>query len=545
MKIEKIFLKNFLIIKDSVIVPSAGLTTVTGETGSGKSLFVSAMKALRGERIGKNLAGKWGGTGEISFEIILQDTDNIIIKGLSEHSIETDEGAPLIVRRIFGEKNGAYINGVPVTAGVISDIFADSVEIGSQFENRELFKKDYRMKIIDSKAGNVKLINEYKEIYEKIRSCVFEIGELNRNDDPSRRDYLEYQISEIDKVSTYPKEDSELREKIDFAANRTKILKYSGELAGLMADSAKDLSRAAYVSDDIAKLTDIAGLQERISSASIEVDDINRSLASILSKFDEDIDATDIEARYSLLSTLLMKHHAQSSSELLERLEQMNAELFELNGIPRKVAELEKECALLMSKAREKALMLRKKREPAVMKLQESILKYLNKFGMKGVRFSVTLEKLDELNETGLDAVEFAVNTIGTGDMFQISSLSGGELSRLLLSIKLVDDESGKVLLFDEIDSSIGGETAKNAANEMKKNSDKNQILVVTHFPQTAAVADTHLLVDKTVVNGDVSASVKILEKDERVRELARMMGESGSKDFIATAEKMLGGDNE
>lgn len=545
MKIEKIFLKNFLIIRDSVIEPSRGLTTVTGETGSGKSLFVSAMKALRGERIGKNLAGKWGGTGEISFEITLQETDGTIMAGLSGHSIETEEGAPLIVRRLFGEKNGSYINGVPVTAGVVADIFADSVEIGSQFENRELFKKDYRMKIVDSKSGSEKLLGEYVKIYEKIKACLNEISELKEKDDPSRRDYLEYQIAEIDKVSTFPGEDSELREKMDFAANRSKILKYSSELAGLMAECAKDLSRAACVSDDIAKLADIADISKRITSASIEVDDINRSLSPVLSKFDEDVDATDIEARYSLLSTLLMKHHVQSSSELLERSEQMNAELFELNRIPGKVAELEKECAQLTSKAREKALLLRKKREPAVAKLQDSVLKYLAKFGMKGVRFSVTLEKLDELNETGLDAVEFAVNTIGTGDMFQISSLSGGELSRLLLSIKLVDDESGKVLLFDEIDSSIGGETARNAANEMKRNSDKNQILVVTHFPQTAAVADTHLLVDKTAEKGEIFASVRMLERDERVRELARMMGESGSKDFIATAEKMLGGDNE
>lgn len=545
MKIERIFLKNFLIIRDSVIEPSLALTTVTGETGSGKSLFVSAMKALRGERIGKNLAGKWNGTGEISFEIALQDTDHSIIEGLSEHSIEKEEGMPLIVRRVFGEKNGSYINGIPVTAGVIADLFADSVEIGSQFENRELFRKDYRMKIIDSKAGNGKLIDEYRSVYEKIKACLLEIDELNGKDDPSRRDYLEYQIAEIDKISTYSGEDSELREKIDFAANRSKILKYSSELAESIADCAKGLSRAASLSDDIAKLAELADLPERISSASIEVDDINRSMASVLSKFDEEIDVSDTEARYSLLSALLMKHHVQSSSELLEKSEQMNAELFELNGIPRKVTELDKECSLLRNKAREKALLLRKKREPAVAKLQESILKYLNRFGMKGAKFSINVEKLEELNETGLDAIEFAVNTIGTGEMFQISSLSGGELSRLLLSIKLVDDESGKVLLFDEIDSSIGGETAKNAANEMKKNSDKNQILVVTHFPQTAAVADTHLLVDKIIENGEVSASVKTLERDERVRELARMMGESSSSDFIATAERMLGGDNE
>ncbi|HNW81533.1 MAG TPA: AAA family ATPase [bacterium] len=545
MKIEKIFLKNFLIIRDSIIEPACGLTTVTGETGSGKSLFVSAMKALRGERIGKNLAGKWGGSGEIAFEIKLEESDIEIKQKLSENSIEIEDGEVIIVRRMFGEKNSAYLNGVPVTSSIISDIFADHIEIGSQFENRELFKKDYRMKIIDSKAGNGKLVSEYRKIFEKIMSHRNEISELKSKDDPARRDYLEYQIDEIEKIATYQSEDRDLRIKMDFIENRSKILKYSNELTELFSNCTKDISRSADLSENIAELADMKDLQKRISSVSIEIDDINRSLGTVLSKFDEDIDAENVEERFTQLSTLMMKHQAASSEDLLKRLEQMNEELFEINKIPQKVKKLEKECGELISQATDKALQLRKKREPAAIKLQESILKYLIKFGMSGVKFSVALEKTAELNETGLDSVEFLVNTIGTGEMFQISSLSGGELSRLLLSIKLVDDESGKVLLFDEIDSSIGGETAKNAANEMKKNSNKNQILVVTHFPQTASVADVHILVDKTAVNGEVMAGIRILNRDERVRELARMMGESGSADLLATAGKMLGGDNE
>ncbi|HQB10918.1 MAG TPA: hypothetical protein PLW37_13725, partial [bacterium] len=196
----------------------------------------------------------------------------------------------------------------------------------------------------------------------------------------------------------------------------------------------------------------------------------------------------------------------------------------------------------LIKKGMEKALQLRTGREKAARKIEENILKYLDRFGMSGVRFSVSLNYIKDLNETGLDEVEFSVNTIGTEKMFDISSLSGGELSRLLLAVKLVDDEEGRVLLFDEIDSSIGGETAKSAAGEMKKNSEKNQIIVVTHFPQTAAVAHRHILVEKSVTDGEITAGIKDLGHDEKIKELARMMGDSDSSVFLKTAEKMIGG---
>ena len=194
----------------------------------------------------------------------------------------------------------------------------------------------------------------------------------------------------------------------------------------------------------------------------------------------------------------------------------------------------------MLKKGEKLAEELRKKRLKAIKPLEENILKYLLKFGMKGVKFSILLNKLEELNETGLDEVVFEINTIGTDKMFDITSLSGGELSRLLLAVKLIDDEEGKVILFDEIDSSIGGETARNAALEMKKNSQKNQIVVITHFPQTASLANTHIVVRKSVEKSEVETEISILDKEGRVKELARMMGKSDSADFLAAAEKMI-----
>ncbi|MBO7126024.1 AAA family ATPase [bacterium] len=540
MKITNIFLRNFLIIKKSNIELSSGLTTVTGETGSGKSLFVSAMKALRGERLSKTLLGKWGKSGEICAEITLEAGDDEIRNLLAGNDIEP-ENDKILVRRVFGEKNSVYLNDIPVSSAFLASLLGEMIEIGSQFENRELFKKDYRMKIVDLKAEDAAVLAEYKEIFHKIQSLRKTIEELETKDDISKRDYLEYQIREIEKIETYENEEAELLSKIKFAENRVKIMKYSSELINSLNSSLDFLNSADSNAADLAELDDIGDISARVSAAAIELDDIAKTASTLFSKYDEPIDnIEEIQTKFDKLSSLFMKHGVTTSADLLKKLDSLNEELFEMNKIPRKTEEAEKELASLLKKGEKLAEDLQKKRLKAVKPLEENILKYLLKFGMKGVKFSILLNKLEDLNETGFDEAVFEINTIGTEKMFDITSLSGGELSRLLLAVKLIDDEEGKVILFDEIDSSIGGETARSAALEMKKNSQKNQIVVITHFPQTASLANTHIIVKKSVGEGEVETEISILDKAGRVKELARMMGNSDSADFMAAAEKMI-----
>ena len=540
MKITNIFLKNFLIIKKSNIELSSGLTTVTGETGSGKSLFVSAMKALRGERLSKTLLGKWGKSGEICAEITLEAGDDEIRNLLAGNDIEP-ENDKILVRRVFGDKNSVYLNDIPVSSAFLASLLGEMIEIGSQFENRELFKKDYRMKIVDLKAEDAAVLAEYKEIFHKIQSLRKTIEELETKDDISKRDYLEYQIREIEKIETYENEEAELLSKIKFAENRVKIMKYSSELINSLNSSLDFLNSADSNAADLAELDDIGDISARVSAAAIELDDIAKTASTLFSKYDEPIDnIEEIQTKFDKLSSLFMKHGVTTSADLLKKLDSLNEELFEMNKIPRKTEEAEKELASLLKKGEKLAEDLQKKRLKAVKPLEENILKYLLKFGMKGVKFSILLNKLEDLNETGFDEAVFEINTIGTEKMFDITSLSGGELSRLLLAVKLIDDEEGKVILFDEIDSSIGGETARSAALEMKKNSQKNQIVVITHFPQTASLANTHIIVKKSVGEGEVETEISILDKAGRVKELARMMGNSDSADFMAAAEKMI-----
>ncbi|MGI6394678.1 MAG: hypothetical protein ACOX2F_08150 [bacterium] len=543
MKLNSIFLKNFLIIKKSQINLSDGLTAVTGETGSGKSLFVSAMKALKGERIGKNFLGKWGEGGEISAEITLNRGDVETKNQLLSSGIELEEGETVVLRRIFGAKSGSYINDSPVSNSLLNDLFSDYIEIGSQFENRELFKKEYRMKIVDSITQNKVKLEEYQTLFFKITERRQEITALKKRDDAAKREYLEYQINELETFATYEEEDVKLQQKMKFIENRAKVTKLGNELIELMETSSKNLSRCEAVISQLENIVDVSEISKRMTGAAIETEDLYRETAMQFSKYDEeDENIEDVEKRFNTLSALIIKHGVTSSGDLVLKINSMSDELFEMDKIPNKIKELEKELAQLTKKATETALVLRAGREKAVEKIEDNILKYLLKFGMDGVRFNVLLNHIEELNETGLDEIDFSVNTIGTEKMFDISSLSGGELSRLLLAIKLVDDEEGRVLLFDEIDSSIGGETAKSAATEMKKNSLKNQIVVVTHFPQTAAVAQSHIVVEKKSEDGEVAAKVKELSNDEKIIELARMMGDSTSADFLKTAQKMIGG---
>lgn len=541
MKISNIFLRNFLIIKKSNIELSSGLTTVTGETGSGKSLFVSALKALRGERITKSLVGKWGKSGEICAEITLEEGDCEIRNLLSGNDIEPENGR-ILVRRVFGDKNSVYLNDVPVSSAFITSLLGEMIEIGSQFENRELFKKEYRMKIVDLKAETSGLLDEYKDFYHKILTLRRTIEDLESKDDIGKRDYLEFQINEIEKLETYENEESELLSKVKFIENRAKIVKYSSDFLNSLSSALDFLNSADSNVSDLAELDDIGDIPGRISAAAIELDDISKTASALFSKYDEPLDNIDeIQSRFDKLSSLFIKHGVSTSAGLLQKLDSLNEELFEMNKIPHKISESEKELAALTKKASALAEKLHEKRSKAIKPLEENILNYLLKFGMKGVRFSILLKKLDELGENGFDEAVFEINTIGTDKMFDISSLSGGELSRLLLSVKLIDDEEGKVILFDEIDSSIGGETARSAALEMKKNSSKNQIIVITHFPQTASLADRHIVVRKSVGEGEVETEISIPDKSARIKELARMMGDSESADFLAAAEKMTG----
>lgn len=541
MKIRSISLRNFLIIQKADMDLSGGLNVVTGETGSGKSLFVTAIKLLLGDKANKNIVGKWGATGEISAIIEIEAGDKKIKNTLDYLSIDTDEHNCFYVRRTIGEKSFCYINDILVNLNTLEELMVHNVEISSQFENRELFKTEYQTRVLDNFAVPARVSEKYSELYFKLSALKKEIEYLKRMDDPSKRDYVEFQLKEIEKLDVKKGEETELADKMAMMENFQKIQKLSTRID----ESLGSASSMLYESDRTAKelsglMNNIKELSERISSMQIECVDIHRTFNSLMSRIDGNILDDAAKERFDRINTLLMKHSVRTSEELIRKYEDMKSEISDLFSVPDKIRELNKQLFKVRKEAEDCALQMQRHRLKTAIPVELKIKEYLLRFGMNGVQFKVIISKRDDLNEHGLDSVKFMVNTVGGSNLYEIKNLSGGELSRLLLALKLMDNDSGKFILFDEIDSNIGGEIASKAAQELKVNSKLNQMMVVTHFPQTASKGDSHFVVEKTAEESNISSKLYEVKGADRVKELARMMGDSTTQENIKAAEKLL-----
>ena len=540
MIINSIILKNFLIIPDAQIDLCKELNVVTGETGSGKSLFVSAIKLIRGHRGIKSLIGKWSNKSEISAVIQIESGDVELKEYLEYLSIDTDEYSRIIIRRIIGAKNICYINHVPVNKTVLEKLLSSYIEISSQFENQLLFRKSYQIQILDNSAIKGKQLKEYQTKYFSLVEIEKKLNCLKESDDQARRDYLEFQINEINLLEIIKNEEIHLLEQVKLIENKQKIIMLSNEIEEGLESASKSIYHVENSAEQLKEIISFDSEHERISSLTIEIQDLQQSVGTIYSSLDECGNEKTTFERYDTINTLLMKHNVSDSCELLAKLELMKIELSELEKIPNLIEELEKKYKSLFTESHDLAETIHGLRLSKVHKLEKQIVTYLNKFGMDGVTFKSKISKNTHLDEFGLTSVKFLVNTVGGTDLYPIKTLSGGELSRLLLTLKLINKDSGKFILFDEIDSNIGGETAVIAAAELKKSALNNQILVVTHFPQTAGAGDNHLVVERSPENSEICSSLTRVEGKSRLKELARMMGNSKSKEHRKAAEKLL-----
>ncbi len=539
MKIISVSMKNFLIIPSSEIELSPYFNVVTGETGSGKSLFVSVFKMLQGDKGSGNMAGKWGDRGEIAALIEIEDTDEELKANLLNLDIEPEDHNKLLFRRITGSRNTCYINGTMVSSKTFETLTGELIEISSQFENRELFKKSYQLKIVDQYCGSQNKLEEYRNLYNKYHSLKKEIEALKAKDDPAHREYLEYQVNEIENIAPEENEETELEEKVTLSENRENIIRYLQTISESFSHINSGLSAASRAASPLARLINSKELDERIESLLIEAEDIEKAVYEKISTFDtEEIDENSKE-RLGKINSLLMKHSVGTAKELLEKFSKMKKELDDLYETPFKIEINTGKIAKIVPELEAKAAELTSKREKAAEILSKEIETMLKRFGMRGVRFEAQVLAAEDFTETGKDDITFVVNTIGSEELYSIKKLSGGELSRLLLAFKLIDNSKGKFILFDEIDSNIGGETASIAAAELAETSKRNQIIVVTHFPQTAAAADRHFVVRKSS-SDEISSEIAIPEHEERYEELARMMGDSNSRQNRLAAKDLI-----
>ena len=524
-------LRNFVLIEELSLAFEPGFTVLTGETGAGKSLLVKALKLLLGDRGGPDYIRP--GRKEAAVEALVFGGD-LLRKRLEALGFEPSE--EVLLRRVISpERTRVYVNGSPATLRILSQITQGLIVLTGQHEFRGLFSSDYRLAVLDEFAGLAPALKAYQRVFSEWKEISAERAGLERelSEIERRRDFLEYQIREIEEAGLRPGEDQEL-------VREREVLRHLSRLKGGLEKTAFSLERAAEALAEARRaLFEIADFDaelkphaERLEDLYYETLELGREMASRRTDLPEDDSRLEeIEARLNRLERLKRKYGA-TVEEILQTLEDLKAERDSLETGKERLKELAIRERELLEEALERAKALSLKRQEAAGTLSREVTRELASLALSEAEFRVRVKGLpalaENLTSSGLDRVEFLVRTNpGTPERPLERVASGGELSRIFLALKCVlsREDRATCLLFDEVDTGIGGVTAVRVGEKLRELSRNEQVICITHLPQIARLADHHLLVEKEVVGAETFTRIRPLSEEERAREISRMMG--------------------
>lgn len=523
-------IQDVAVIKRAKIEFSDGLSVLTGETGAGKSIVLDAIGMISGGRTGRDIVRSGCAKAKVSALFYPEESENEI---LEEFGIEKAEDNTLLVQReISADGRGTVrINGSLSSVTVLKEIGSRLINIHGQQDTAVLYSADRHIHILDEFSGMEKTkLKEFADKFtefNKLKKTVEEFEELKAKR-ASETDILEYRINELKALALKENEEAELKEKAELLENSEEIIDSIAKTADLLSDgrqNAVDLLNEAV--GTMSKISDYSGelsvLYEQLCDVSYQLGDISRNIRY----YAEDIDYSpqelrDINERLDEINRLCVKYRCSSQSlknvlaEAEERLAKLeNAEADETEAKER----LEKLNAEISALADE----LHETRLAAAKKFESAMEKNLAELNMQGTRFKVLISDT-EFNAYGRDSVQFMISANVGEDLKPLSKVaSGGELSRIMLSLKTLDTEKGKTYIFDEIDTGVSGITAEKIAAKLTEVSKHNQTIIITHSPQIAAAADHHYLIEKNADGGETVTSVTKLNTDERIEELARI----------------------
>ena len=550
--LAEIRLQNFAIIDDISINFGDGLNIITGETGTGKSLIVDAINVILGDRFTAGHA-KFPGK-EAVVEALFEIPPDGRVAGNLEKSGIACPGAELVVRRVLTEKgkNRIYVNGSIVTLGVLSEATEGLVNMFGQHEHQNLLKKNNYINYLDDFSQLRHELSEYRTAYAELAELggKIEALEKKRLEGAEKRDYLRFQIEEIDNVSPASDEDSRLEEERTRLENSEKFSSslrsateflYEGEgsAVGSLKQAASRLEEVSGLDSSLGKLRD------RIGSLLIEAEDVFYGLGEFAGKVEHN--PARLEEVISRLEDIkkLKRKHGGSIGEILEKRRRMESELGEIDNSDELLAELEKKRDSLRGEVLRAARSISSARKAGAGRLEELFAGEAESVGLKNSRFEIDFGE-KEISPDGLDKVDFLFSANPGQKPRPVTKVaSGGELSRIMLALRsfVSAGDPGSILIFDEVDAGIGGVVAETIGKKIKGLSAESQVVCITHLPQVAKFADTHLLVAKSFGEGETEVSVDVLSGRRRVEEISRMLaGQSVSEKTFEVAEELIKG---
>lgn len=533
--LKELRIRNFAVIDDLHLDVRPGLNALTGETGAGKSIIVGALSLLLGERASAEdvRAGEEEAVVEAAFDVQGREA---VLERCREAGVAVEEGWLVLRRRVRREgRNRAWINDSPATAGLIWELGSALVELHGQHEHQRLTRPRAQRRILDAYAGAGDEARAVRSLHGELGEVREEIEDVRRRarEARERADYLEFKASEIEEAELEPGEEEEMRAEARRLENSEDLMALSASLhEGLYAGDRAVVDRLGELGRDLDELVRLdPGAEELASmfeSARAELEELGRRLGDYRDGVDHDPSRLErIRSRLDEIFRLKQKY-GRTVEEVVEAGREARRELEALESSEARVEELEAREEELAAELEEAADDLSRARREAAGRLEEEIEPLLEELGMDGGRFEVVLEPREPPGPHGAESVEFRVSLnpgFEPGPLSRVAS--GGELSRVMLALEAVlarvDDVPS--LVFDEIDAGVGGRVAHQVAEKLAAVSDDHQVFVVTHLPQIAARADAHFRVEKRPVEGRAATDVAALEGDERVSELARMLG--------------------
>ncbi len=548
--LKYLHIENIAVIESANIEPVSGFNVLTGETGAGKSIIIDSINAVLGERTSKEIIRN--GADKALVSAVFGDLSDTVLSVLSENGIFPDEnGLISIQRQLSLNGNGSIrINGQLVTAQALRDISKCLINIHGQHDSQMLLKPENHYIYLDLVADNDKEMAEYREAFRSFTSIRRQIKELECDEDKKyeRIDLLNFQINELETADIKIGEADELKKTREIIRNSEKLLKALNECAYMLngdidSDGAISLARSAQSfmeKASVDELSDTAG-QLSLSIQGLEtVSDAIRSYVSDFPYSKEDAERTD--ERLDTINRIVLKY-GNSEESSLDYLEKAKAELLEIQFNEETLEKLENE----LEEAQQRLVLagekLTESRKKAASKFAGQVCDALSFMDMSGVRFIVNVNRA-KYSLSGCDSVEFLISA-NAGELVKPLSkvASGGELSRIMLAIKgiIADKDNVDTLIFDEIDTGISGRAASKVAVQLKNVSKLRQVICVTHLAQIAAAAEGHFLIEKYVSSGKTYTDVILLNQDDRVKEIARIMsGTVFTENTISSAKELL-----
>ena len=541
-------IENIAVIEQADISFDKGFNVLTGETGAGKSIVIDAISAILGQRAYRDMIRT--GTNKASVRAVFTKVPNF--PWFEENGVEYDEET-VIQRDIFLDgKNVCRVNGTLVTVAILHKLGIQLINIHGQHDSASLFDEENHLRFLDAFADNGGLLADYREKFAAVSELRRQIDRMTMDEGEKlrRMETLKYQIAEIEKADLKSGEDEVLEQRRKLLQNSEKLsqgLEEASEAllggddsdgaAALLAQAAYALSRIARYSDDY------TGFQERLTDLKYQVQDIADEVRDSLDELSYSADELEtIEARLDIIHRLRRKYGADCD-EILAYLDKAQKELDEIEFADDRVEQLKKKLAKQEKQAWDAALALRKNRQEQGTVMAEKILSELSQLDMPRVQFQCRFRET-ELTSEGADAVAFYLSANAGEDLKPLSKVaSGGELARIMLSMKnvLAEKDAVDTLIFDEVDTGVSGRAAQRIAEKLKSLAKHKQVLCVTHLPQLAALADTHMLIAKSEHDGRTYTTVTPLDRKGRAMELARIIGGTHiTETTLKSAEEML-----